>query len=186
VPCVLVSAWTAPGRVVRPEDGPFFDHTSVISTLCRRWPELGLPLTERPAAAATIWPALDLPQPRADDAEVPAAIEAILAGLPTAGAPIRSTRRPAGASGRLRAMSIALKAPLRRCPARAPASGVRATNRDAPVNGDPQCTRGAARAASTFDLQAATDPLERARGGTTVCGCGVAGPNGTNTVQCLV
>lgn len=64
------------------------------------------------AAAATIWPALDLPEPRADDAEVPAAIEAIHASLATAGAPIRSTRRPAGGSGRLRAMSIALQAPL--------------------------------------------------------------------------
>ena len=63
VPCILISAWTTKGKVFRPPEGRFFDHTSVIATLRERW-DLGAALSMRDAAAASIWSALDLPEPR--------------------------------------------------------------------------------------------------------------------------
>ena len=63
IPAVLVSPYVAPGTRLRPADDVPYDHTSVIATLRKRFPELGNPLTERDASAPTFDNALTLPEP---------------------------------------------------------------------------------------------------------------------------
>jgi phospholipase C len=66
VPTVLVSPLIAPGTVFRaPDNGPPFDHTSILKTVETRW---GLPsLTARDSAAPEIGSVLTLVAPRTDD-----------------------------------------------------------------------------------------------------------------------
>jgi len=59
VPAMLISAWTPERTVVTSQ----YRHTSVISTLRRRW-QLGDPLTARDAVAADLEPLLSLSVPR--------------------------------------------------------------------------------------------------------------------------
>ena len=65
VPAVLVSPFIRPGTVLRPSpDARFpFDHTSIIATLRKRFPELGESLTDRDAAAPDLAAVLDLATP---------------------------------------------------------------------------------------------------------------------------
>ncbi len=63
VPAVIVSPFIKPGTVLRAPGSVPFDHTSVIATLRKRWPELGSPLTERDAVAPDLDCALTLSTP---------------------------------------------------------------------------------------------------------------------------
>src|ERR1700738_2276671 len=63
VPAVLISPYIPPGTVLRPPGAVPFDHTSIISTLRRRFPQLGPALTARDAAAPDVSSALTLPAP---------------------------------------------------------------------------------------------------------------------------
>jgi phospholipase C len=62
VPAVLISPYISQGTVLRPPGAVPFDHTSIISTLRRRFP-LGPALTARDAAAPDVSSALTLPAP---------------------------------------------------------------------------------------------------------------------------
>jgi phospholipase C len=63
VPAVIVSPYVPAGSVIRPaEDGPPFDHTSLIATLDALF-GLGPPLSARAAHAPTLLPALSLERP---------------------------------------------------------------------------------------------------------------------------
>ncbi|HET6184791.1 MAG TPA: alkaline phosphatase family protein [Acetobacteraceae bacterium] len=63
VPAILASPWIPAGAVIRPpQDGPPFDHTSLIATLCRLF-GLGPEPTPRAAAAPDLLEALSLPRP---------------------------------------------------------------------------------------------------------------------------
>lgn len=64
VPAVIVSPYIRQGTVLRPPAGhPPFDHTSVLATLRRRYPELGLALTKRDEVAPDLASALTLNEP---------------------------------------------------------------------------------------------------------------------------
>jgi phospholipase C len=63
VPAVLISPYIPQGTVLRPPGAVPFDHTSIISTLRRRFPQLGPALTARDAAAPDVSGALTLPAP---------------------------------------------------------------------------------------------------------------------------
>lgn len=63
VPAVIVSPYVAPGTIMRPPGAVPFDHTSIIATLRRRWPQLGGPLTARDAVAPDLDAVLSLAQP---------------------------------------------------------------------------------------------------------------------------
>jgi phospholipase C len=63
VPAVIASPYIKAGTVLRPPGPVPYDHTSVIATLRKRWPEIGGPLTDRDAAAPDLGNALTLPQP---------------------------------------------------------------------------------------------------------------------------
>jgi phospholipase C len=63
VPAVIACPYIEPGKVLRPAGPVPYDHTSVIATLRKRWPELGGPLTRRDAAAPDLGEALTLSQP---------------------------------------------------------------------------------------------------------------------------
>lgn len=63
VPAVLVSPYIQQGTVLRPPGTVPFDHTSVLSTLRKCFPEIGAPLTLRDAAAPDLSSALTLPLP---------------------------------------------------------------------------------------------------------------------------
>ncbi len=63
VPAVLASPWIPVGSVVRPpQDGPPFDHTSILATLHRVF-NLGPPPNPRVAAAPDLLSMLSLPEP---------------------------------------------------------------------------------------------------------------------------
>ncbi len=63
VPAVIASPWIPAGSIIRPpQDGPPFDHTSIIATLHRLF-ELGPEPTPRVAAAPDLLGALSLPGP---------------------------------------------------------------------------------------------------------------------------
>ena len=62
IPAVLVSPWIAPGTVLRAPAGQTFDHTSIISTLRKRF-GIDTPLTARDAAAPDVEAVLNLDQP---------------------------------------------------------------------------------------------------------------------------
>jgi phospholipase C len=51
VPAVVVSPFVEAGTILRAAGSVPFDHTSVIATLRKRWPEIGAPLTDRDASA---------------------------------------------------------------------------------------------------------------------------------------
>jgi len=74
VPAVIVSPYIKPGTVLRPPGAVPYDHTSVIATLRKRWPDLGGPLTDRDAAAPDLGNALTLDTP---DNPGPARIDAL-------------------------------------------------------------------------------------------------------------
>lgn len=63
VPAVIVSPYIPQSTVLRPLGATPFDHTSVIATLRKRFPELGPPLTERDAVAPDIGSVLSLTSP---------------------------------------------------------------------------------------------------------------------------
>jgi phospholipase C len=63
VPALVISAYTQRGTVIgTPEDGPWFDHSSIPATVERRF-AYG-PLTQRDANASTLDVALNLSEPR--------------------------------------------------------------------------------------------------------------------------
>ena len=62
VPAVLVSPYIAQGTVLRPPADRPFDHTSILSTVRRRF-ELGAPLSNRESQAPDLSPALSLADP---------------------------------------------------------------------------------------------------------------------------
>jgi phospholipase C len=63
VPAVIACPYIEPRKVLRAAGPVPYDHTSVIATLRKRWPELGPPLTQRDAAAPDLGEALTLSQP---------------------------------------------------------------------------------------------------------------------------
>jgi phospholipase C len=63
VPAVLVSPYVKAGTVFRPAGTMPCDHTSIISTLRKRFPALGNPLTQRDAAAPDLESVLTLATP---------------------------------------------------------------------------------------------------------------------------
>jgi phospholipase C len=63
VPAVIVSPYIRQGTVLRPPGAVPYDHTSIIATLRKRWPDLGPPLTARDASAPDLGNALTLAQP---------------------------------------------------------------------------------------------------------------------------
>ena len=90
VPAVIVSPLIPPGTILRaPENGPPFDHTSIIATLRARF---GLAaLGKRDAAAPGVGSVLSLPTPRTDDPlariKPPTAADPVLeSGSPPVGA----------------------------------------------------------------------------------------------------
>jgi phospholipase C len=74
VPAVLISPYIQPGTILRPPGNTPYDHTSIIATLRKRFPELGAPLTDRDAAAPDVGNALTLANP---DNLGPAKIDAL-------------------------------------------------------------------------------------------------------------
>ncbi len=63
VPTVIVSPYVKPGSIIRSPTGTPYDHTSIIATLRKRFPELGPPLTARVAGAPDVGNALTLAVP---------------------------------------------------------------------------------------------------------------------------
>ena len=63
IPAVIVSPYIKQGTILRSPGAVPFDHTSVIATLRKRWPELGPALTDRDAAAPDLDSVLALAQP---------------------------------------------------------------------------------------------------------------------------
>jgi phospholipase C len=63
VPAVIVSPFIKEGTILRPPATIPYDHTSVIATLRKRFPELGQPLTERDAVAPDVSGVLNLESP---------------------------------------------------------------------------------------------------------------------------
>ncbi|HUI97982.1 MAG TPA: alkaline phosphatase family protein [Xanthobacteraceae bacterium] len=63
VPAVIVSPYIKQGTILRPPGVVPYDHTSVIATLRKRWPDLGEPLTNRDKAAPDLGNALTLATP---------------------------------------------------------------------------------------------------------------------------
>ena len=63
VPAVIVSPFVKPGSIVRSPTATPFDHTSIIATLRKRFPELGPALTARDGMASDVGNALSLPSP---------------------------------------------------------------------------------------------------------------------------
>ena len=63
VPAVIVSPYIQQGTVLRALGATPYDHTSVIATLRRRFPELGPPLTQRDAVAPDLGTVLTLQDP---------------------------------------------------------------------------------------------------------------------------
>ena len=90
MPAVLVSPLIPKGTILRaPEDGPPFDHTSIIATLRARF-GIGA-LGRRDAAAPHVGSSLSLAEPRSDDPlaaiQPPTAADPVLeAGSPPVGA----------------------------------------------------------------------------------------------------
>jgi phospholipase C len=63
IPAVIVSPYIPAGTRLRASGPVPYDHTSVIATLRKRWPELGTPLSRRDAAAPDLDRVLSLAQP---------------------------------------------------------------------------------------------------------------------------
>jgi phospholipase C len=63
VPAVIVSPYVQPGTVLRPPGAVPYDHTSILATLRKCFPNLGPPLTLREETAPDVGDALTLPQP---------------------------------------------------------------------------------------------------------------------------
>ncbi len=63
VPAVIVSPFVRTGSISRPTGDFPYDHTSIISTLRRRFPQLGPPLTARDAVSPDLGAALTLDEP---------------------------------------------------------------------------------------------------------------------------
>ncbi|HTV36339.1 MAG TPA: alkaline phosphatase family protein [Xanthobacteraceae bacterium] len=63
VPTVIVSPYVQAGTTLRPPGAVPFDHTSIIATLRKRYPQLGGPLTARDAAAPDLESVLTLTSP---------------------------------------------------------------------------------------------------------------------------
>jgi phospholipase C len=63
VPAVLISPYIAPGTILRPLGAVPYDHTSIIATLRRRFPQLGGPLSGRDATAPDLESVMTLPGP---------------------------------------------------------------------------------------------------------------------------
>jgi phospholipase C len=63
VPTVLVSPFVAPGTILRPAGSTPYDHTSIIATLRKRFPQLGKPLMGRDAVAPDLENVLTLSAP---------------------------------------------------------------------------------------------------------------------------
>jgi phospholipase C len=74
VPAVIVSPYVEKGRVLRPAGSVPYDHTSIIATLRKRFPNLGAPLTMRDAAAPDLDDALSLTSP---DNKGPSSVKAL-------------------------------------------------------------------------------------------------------------
>jgi phospholipase C len=74
VPAILISPYIAPGTKLRPPGAVPYDHTSIIATLRKRFPQLGGPLTGRDAAAPDLENVLTLPTP---DNRGPARLKAL-------------------------------------------------------------------------------------------------------------
>lgn len=71
VPTILISPWIREGTILHGVNG--FDHTSIIRTLSRRF---GLsPLTDRDRAAEDLESALNLPEMRTDEPQIPIATQ---------------------------------------------------------------------------------------------------------------
>ncbi|MGA7451073.1 MAG: alkaline phosphatase family protein [Rhodoplanes sp.] len=63
VPAVIVSPYVKQGTIFRHSGAVPYDHTSIIATLRKRFPQLGRPLTARDAAAPDLESVLALPKP---------------------------------------------------------------------------------------------------------------------------
>ena len=63
VPAVIVSPYVKPGSIIKSPTGTPYDHTSIMATLRKRFPELGPPLTARVAGAPDVSNALTLSVP---------------------------------------------------------------------------------------------------------------------------
>jgi hypothetical protein len=63
VPTLIISPYVEKGRVLRTSGPVPYDHTSIIATLRKRFPELGGPLSNRDADAPDLDSALTLPKP---------------------------------------------------------------------------------------------------------------------------
>jgi phospholipase C len=63
VPTVIVSPYVQQGKILRPSGPVPYDHTSIIATLRKRFPQLGGPLTRRDAAAPDLESVLALTKP---------------------------------------------------------------------------------------------------------------------------
>ena len=77
VPAVLISPYIPPGTKFRAAGAVPCDHTSVIATLRKRFPELGPPLTDRDGAAPDLGAVLSLPTP-SNDGPDPADVNPLL------------------------------------------------------------------------------------------------------------
>ncbi|MBS0362966.1 MAG: phosphoesterase [Proteobacteria bacterium] len=94
VPALLISPLIAPGTVFRAQSG-VIDHTSVIKTLCERWPKIKS-LTKRDAAAPSLGDALTLAVPRTDDPLVGVTPPTSGEAVPNAHKPSKLQKRQAG------------------------------------------------------------------------------------------
>jgi phospholipase C len=63
VPAVVVSPYVKPGSIIRSPTATPYDHTSIMATLRKRFPDLGPPLTARVAGAPDLGNALTLSAP---------------------------------------------------------------------------------------------------------------------------
>lgn len=97
VPMLLVSPWTSRRKVFRSGDDEFFDHTSIIRSVSMRFGLKGL--TARDRGAKDFWSALDLQQPRTDDAGTFRKIEAAYGRLKPVGLEAVEEHEAVGLSG---------------------------------------------------------------------------------------
>jgi phospholipase C len=74
VPTVIVSPYIQAGKILRAVGDVPFDHTSIIATLRKRFPDIGSPLTARDAVAPDLESALELSTP---DNAGPPSVEAL-------------------------------------------------------------------------------------------------------------
>lgn len=91
VPAVLISPYVKPGTILRPAGATPFDHTSIIATLRKRFPELGAALTRRDAAAPDFGDALSLDSP---DNLGPQRLDALPYHAPAAETALASAAKP--------------------------------------------------------------------------------------------